>query len=373
MTRLAWHVPPLAALLLCSAAVAAPAPKEGPPSVPFPAGIADPADKVAYVTNAAGGIDAVGLDKGDLLWDAKWPARPLAVVGKRLFAQVPVEGRANVVKILTLDTSAKGKKVRESDAVAFPEWVSVGGGYDRSFASSGRVRDGSLLLTWEARAWYAGGARPSPEVEKRARKLESGVAKVNLDSGKVEMLSADKAPAGPALPKELAKVVSHQYWTGSDWQKKPIVAGKVVAALEATDLGGGKSALTLKRWDLATGKEEESVKLLEGKALWPQVSADGRHLFVHQALVKEQLPKGDYAWWVFDLESGKQVAKLPYEGQLTDAVVLGSRVYYLSYVPRKIGPGATVEPRSVKAVDLATGKQAWERPVEGVKVFPQRR
>jgi hypothetical protein len=369
-SRLAW-LPALVLLAVFSAASAAPAPKDdAPSSVPFPVGIADAAAKVAYVTNTAGGIDAIDLEKGDLLWDTKDPAKPVAVAGKKLVVQVPVAGKANAVKLVILDTAAKGKKLGESDAVTFPDWVSVGGDYGHSFTSRGRVQDGALLLSWDARAWYAGGARPTREIEERARKHDAGVAKVNLESGKVEMLPAEKAPADTPLPKELAKVISQQYWTGSDWQKKPIVAGKVAAALDLKNLGGDKAVLSLKRWDLASGKEEETVHLLEGRALWPQLAGDGRHLFVHQALVKEQLPAGDYAWWVFDLETGKQVAKLPYDGQLTDGVVLGSRLYYLASGPRKFAPGPTVQPRSVKAVDLKTGKLAWERPVQGVQILP---
>jgi hypothetical protein len=359
-------------LLLSGATIAsaAPAPKEDASSLLFPGGVADPVANIAYVTNTAGGIDAISLDKGELLWDTKDGARPLAVIGKKLAVQVPVAGKANEVRIVLLDTAAKGKKLSESDPVTFPDWVSIGGGYGRSFTSSGRIQKGGLFLKWEARAWYAGGARPTPEIERQARKNETRVAKVSLESGKVEMLPADKAPAEPQLPKELEKVVSQQYWTGSDWLKKPLIAGKVAAALVVTNLGGGKSRMSLKRWNLASGKEEETVKLMEGKELWPQVSEDGHYLFVHQALVKEQLPPGDYAWWVFDLETGKEVAKLPYDGPLSNAIVLGQRLYYMASGPRKFAPGPSVQPRSIKAVDLKTGKLTWERPIEGVKILP---
>jgi outer membrane protein assembly factor BamB len=373
MTRVKWSLVLSAIALALSVAQAAPVPKdEAPQSVPFPGGVADTSAKVAYVVNTSGGIDALDLDKGDLLWDTKDPAKPLAVAGKKLVAQVPVKDKANAIKVVVLDTAAKGKKVSESDAITFPDWVSVGGGYGRSFASRGTVLDGDLLLSWEARSWYAGGARPTPEREKAERRQESGVAKVSLEKGKVEMLAADKAPAGagPKVPKDLENVASQQYWTGSDWQTKALVAGTKLAALEVTDAGGGKSVMTLKRWDLTGGKEDEPVKLLEGKSLWPQVSSDGRYLFVHQAVPKEQLAEGDYAWWVFDLETGKQVAKLPYDGALAEPVVVGPRLYYMASGQRKLGPGPMVQPRSVKAVDLKTGKVAWEHDIEGVKILP---
>src|SRR5262249_2605919 len=141
--------------------------------------------------------------------------------------------------------------------------------------------------------------------EKAAGREARGVARVNVESGKVEMLAEDKVPADPTkLPKDLANEKSQQYWTGSDWKTTPLATGNGFAALVQDDKGG---KLSLKRWD-AAGKALETVELMKGKALWPMVSTDGRHLFVHQALVKEQLPEGDYAWWVFSLETGKQVA-----------------------------------------------------------------
>jgi hypothetical protein len=57
-----------------------------------------------------------------------------------------------------------------------------------------------LWLSWEARAWYAGGARPTPQIEKAARKDASGVARIDLDSGKVEPLDSAKIAEGKFFP-----------------------------------------------------------------------------------------------------------------------------------------------------------------------------
>jgi hypothetical protein len=171
------------------------------------------------------------------------------------------------------------------------------------------------------------------------------------------------------LPESLAKTLSHQYWTGSDWKTELFVVGKTVSALTVKE-AGGLGAMALKRWDLDTGKPLETVELLRGKALWPQLSIDGGYLFVHQGVVKEQLPPGDYAWWVFSLETGKQVGKFPFESVLNNVVVYGSRAYHLVDGKVKFQPGPTVQPRSLRAIDLMSGKILWERPVEGQKVLP---
>lgn len=359
-------------MLHATTAWAAPAPEGRTASVPIPAGIADAAGKVGFVANAKDGIDTVDLVNGETLWSSKDARRPLVAFADKFAAQAPVAGKDNAVRIVVLDV-ANGKQLLASDPVVFPDWVTTGLALGRTFNSSAQVDKGDLLLSWEAHAFYAGGAAPTPEILEAARKQARGVARVSLKSGKVQMLDKVPVEAAPPLAEELRKVKSQQYWTGHDWRTEPFVMTDTVSALEARNLGGGKAKLSLRRWDRATGKEEETVPLLEGKELWPQVSGDGRHVFVHQALVKEQLPPGDYAWWVFDLATGKQVAKLPFEGTMAEATVLGDRLYVLTSVPRKGPPvfdAIMEQPRALRAMDLKTGKKLWDHPVEPVRTLP---
>ncbi len=337
--------------------------------VPLPIGVADAEGKVGYVPGAKGGVEAINLETGEVLWTTKDNAKPLALSGKLLAAQVAVPGKANSIRIAVLDRNEKGKQVKLSDPVEFPDWVSVDVTYGRSFSSQAHIEKGELLLKWKANAFYAGGAPPPPQVIEAAKKQASGIARVNLETGKVTMQPPDKAPTEPKvkLPESLAKLTSQQYWTGSDWKTDLFVVGNTVSALAVKDVGGGVREMTLKRWDLKTGEPLKSVELLRGKELWPQVSQDGRFVFVHQALVKEQLPPGDYAWWVFSLESGKQLGKFPYEGNLANLTVLGPRAYYLAG-DTKIGL-KQLQPRFLRAVDLKNGKMIWEHEVEGQKVL----
>lgn len=162
-------------------------------------GVADHNGKVGFVPNTSGGIDALDLASGKLLWDTKAAPQPLLATADRLLAQKLVPGKANQVRIVVLDTTQKGKQLLESQPVAFPDWVSVGVAHGRSFGSTARLTDDALLLTWQARAWYAGGARPTPEIERRARKAASGVVQVDLKTGKVRTLQGDSIPKGMPL------------------------------------------------------------------------------------------------------------------------------------------------------------------------------
>jgi hypothetical protein len=360
----------LAALLAAAATVpAAPAPTDTATAFArVCGGIIDPAGKTLYVAGESGNLEALDLEKGKVLWTTKEPMKPLAAAGKRLVVEVAEKGKPNVVRVVVLDCNQEGKKGLESDPITFPDWVSTGLTHGRSYTSSATLDKNDLLLKWQARSFYAGGARPTPEIEKAARREAHGVARVDLKTGKVEMLDDAKAPADATkLPKDVEGEKSREYWTGSDWKTTPIVTGSGFAALVQDGKGG---PLSLKRWD-AAGKPLETVELMKGKELWPMVSADGRHLLVHQALVKEQLPEGDFAWWVFSLETGKQVAKLPYEGNGEMAVV-GDRVFLVvTGQPKgRPRPGMWDQPRTLKVYDIKSGKLAWEHALEPHKMLP---
>jgi hypothetical protein len=264
-----------------------------------------------------------------------------------------------------------GKKLSTSDPITFPDWVNVGTAHGRSFQSSlTGGKDNTVLLSWEARAWYAGGARPTPEIEKAARKEAHGIAAVDLKTGAVKMRDGEKIPfADEVLPKDLEKVKSAQYWTGSSWETRPFLAGAKVVALSRTMLGQDE-VLTLETWDKVSGKADAAVELLRGKSLWLQLDTGKRYLFVHQALVPEKLPKGDYAWWVFDLTSGKQVAKIPFEPGIRGITVQGKNIYYVTEQTKFGGPKGGQRTRVLKAIDGANGQLVWERPIYAPPVLP---
>lgn len=72
------------AVLLALSGFAAAA-DEGPAPIIIPGGVADGAG-VGYLSSPKGGMVAVDLAKGDVVWDSKEANRPLAVGGKRLVA-----------------------------------------------------------------------------------------------------------------------------------------------------------------------------------------------------------------------------------------------------------------------------------------------
>jgi hypothetical protein len=340
------------------------------PASVFPGGIIDRQAGVVYVQDVSGAIEAVDLATGKVQWRTDSFAQPLALLPDRLLVQAPVKGKGNVVYLVQLDIADKGKQLRISDPITFPDWVNTGTAHGRSFQSllSG-TKGGAVLLSWEARAWYAGGARPTPEIEKAARKEAHGIAEVDLKTGKVTMRDGEKVPMpDEVLPKNVEKLESAQYWTGSSWQKKPFLSGPKVVSFSRTKQGPD-DVLMLETWDRLSGKPDLPVELMRGKELWLHLGADKRHLFVHQALVPEKLPKGDYAWWVFDVTNGQPTAKIPFEPGVQSIAVVGKTVYYVTE-QTKLGPKGGQRTRLLKAVNAASGQEVWQLAIYAPPVLP---
>jgi len=130
-------------------------------------GVTDPKDKVGYFPNTTGGVDALDLATGKLLWSSKDGNRPLLATDTRLFVQA---GKTNSVRVYVLNTTEKGKRVLESLPIKFPSWVSVETAYGRRYSSHGLLDGKCFRLLWNANAFYSGGAAPPPKVQEAERK-----------------------------------------------------------------------------------------------------------------------------------------------------------------------------------------------------------
>ena len=143
----------------------------------LPNGVTDAAGEVGYLTAPQGdGLVAVDLETGKALWETKEANQTLVVDGTRLIART---GRENRLRIVVLDTTAKGKRLLESEPLDLPTWVAVARpwtaqGQNRTFVVGGQMVGGALELDWSAYTGYWGGARPSPEQEKGRTALGRG-------------------------------------------------------------------------------------------------------------------------------------------------------------------------------------------------------
>ncbi len=329
----------------------------------LPGGIADPAGRIGYFSSAGGGIEAVNLQTGEVVWESIEAQLPLLFAGSRLVAQAGI--KRNRVRILVFEAQT-GECVLESDPVVLPAWVVTGAAPGYSFNARWRLERNQLVLAWEAEATLTTTTRP-PAKQQPATKHASGTARIDLDTGLVELGPPKRTTAEPPPQplKEVEKLAVR--WQGT--------IGPLTSAVVLEESGGGQS-LVLRLWDPATGKAAEPKELLRGQRLLVQPTLDGRYLALRDAGTAPDdrgagRPSRERVWTLFPLGLGRPVRQVPYEAGAQALAVVGARVLYVVSGPI---PGAinrpVVPPRTLKAVNLETGKVVWERPVGGKPVLP---
>ncbi len=363
-----WRFGPLVLLLKYlgpAVVLAAPPAGNSPPELPapirLPAGIADPAGRIGFFASAADGIEALDLASGKVLWQTHEAQRPLLVDGDHLLAQAGT--KRNRLRILRFDVKHNGECDFESDPLVFPTWVVTGEAHGRSFTAHWHKDKHHLVLDWEARAWYTGKTHPTPEQEQTARKHARGSARIDLRTGQVEVLSVPTRPTlpQPPLPEQLEKKeLRWQALVGQQWK---------VLALEEQN---GQQCLVLHSWDRQKEMEQPPKELLRGKRLLVRATLDQQILCLreaspgpdeHGSLTQKKAPSW---WYLFSVQTGKLLGRIPDEAGMNTLAVLDKRVFYL--VPGALrGPldQPTLQPQTLKAIDLSSGKKLWEHPVAG--------
>jgi len=345
-------------------ALAAVAPADGPaadaPAVGgiIPGFVADPAGRRGYAANDAGGVDALDLETGKVLWTSKARGRPVAADAGRVLVLRPSPREGTVLCVAALDAE-DGREVLKSDRLPFPTWVYAAAASPRrgaAFAARGCIDGGNLLLAWQARAGTRAGGPP---------RKEEGVLRIDLTSGKAEALTAGQipppSPPAAAVPDAVAREAARDDWADTPGQRKVVTAGGFAVVLDVALAGAAVKKVVLRRWDLSAAKEVDPVTLAEGDALQVVgLPAEGVAL-VRRVGLPETASEEDAAWNVFSLETGKKTATFLSEPDMGPVTVVGPRAYYVLNGPPSDGP----RPRTLKAVDLKSGKRLWERPLDG--------
>jgi outer membrane protein assembly factor BamB len=299
---------PLVAVLVLSAAPAAVA-----AGVSLGDGVVVDAGRgAAYMRGPDGTMSAVELAGGRILWTTSEAAKPVAAADGSVVAQI--ESAAGSLDLVGFDAGS-GRRSGMRASVELPEGVSaiMNDHPNRSFRVSAVDQGGVLLVSWQA---TGDGSRPMqgfvPAVEEggeplpQAQPLErsSGAAHLDLDSGAV-------SPA--AAPAAVAAAMEH------------LPAGAVAGA---------------------------SGNLFS--------SADGRHVLASERQASSD-PFSSYRWRIYDRAGGPALGELSSISSSAPFVVTGGRLVYLSQRSMRPGKGKEVidQPMSIRAFDLASGKEAW--------------
>jgi hypothetical protein len=274
-----------------------------------------------YVMSPQGGIDALDLDTGNVIWKSSAAAKPLLVKGGTLVAQGR-SGRSGELVIVALD--AKRGAERERVAVEIPAALhaQVADGPSRTFRVQAFSAADSVIVTWAAGDRYpVQGALLAPE--------PAGAAPTNTPSNK-------RATAQPL----------------SGAARLDLTAGRAVAMPyeQAQELRTPAPIAVEKSGRQADGLGQQLTSL------------DGRHV-LHSERSGEDKLWAPYRWTVTDA-AGRTVGTVDAPVSMAPFVVSGSRILYVAQpVVRVEGKKMIEEPLRLRALDLKTGAEMWSAVV----------
>jgi hypothetical protein len=306
----------------------------------LPGGVADPSGRNGFFANPDGGVTAVDLRNGKVLWESPAAGRPIVVSGERLYASAPLGSGA--LCVMGLNTTGRGETVFESGSVAIPP---APAGHPRTLRWT--ADKDQLRLTWQ----LPGESTPD------------GGATIDLRSGHVHVLPGHSFALEQKPPVDLARRAVR--WQG--------VVGDAYKALVLEDTAEGQR-LVLYAWDAKTGQARDQRELLQGKRLLVRAAVNDQYLCLRDAVPSPDQKAdvhGRHAWSIFDAATGELVTRLPYEPGTQAIAVCGLRAYCLVVGAVRGSVSQSFEnTRVLKAVELKTGKTVWERPADTRHVNP---
>lgn len=271
--------------------------------------VVDSASGAAYVMSPRGGIDAIELATGNVMWNNRDAAKPLLLKDGKLFAQAR-PGREGQLVVVALDAKA-GRSQGRVD-IEIPSFVraNVLDGPSRRFrAQAFESADGATVVAWTAEEGRALQGLVEPEGDNTPVKETAAAAKAPSLNGAVKIDVA----AGRAVP----------------------VSGVEPRPLTARLAGGDPRQMA---------------------------SIDGRHI-----LRSERNPEGGlwsrYRWTITDA-AGVKLGTVDAPVSMAAFVVSGSQLFYVAQPSVRREENKLVEqPLRLRALDLRTGTALWESAV----------
>jgi len=312
-------------------------------------------EPTVYLMNPKRGIDAVDLSSGKLLWSTTNAAKPLLLHGRRLVAQAESAAPGNRLRIVVLDAQDAGKLLLEAN-VQLPKdtQVAIDDGLGITFRTSTRLHDDKVIVSWQYSEQHIGGAPPGPNDKVR---VTAGAVRIDLKTGNTDSLKSEEVPPTPEtqLPDNVARLITLGTLPGPLWQ-----VGNVLAAIERTRDKGGQRTI-LRRWHSETGRPMPEVVLFGGELTYRYTSADGRYLLGSKRLDSAKHP---WAWRIYALETGKQVAEVHNPSPAAWFFITASSLILEAPPTGRISNGGVVidKPLRLHVIDLETSNELWEWP-----------
>jgi hypothetical protein len=356
-------------LLLLAVAAADPSRAEAPDprrdgSFEFrPGVIVDEARSLCYLMSVEGGVEALDLLSGKILWTTAAAQKPLLLLDSTLVAQAGPQGPGNLLRLVLLDPTKSGAVKRRVDA-KLPEGVRAGidEGSGSSFSTVAWAASGVLTVSWTYSRAQISGAEDTTRGGGAGQGL-AGAVRVNLNTGEVSLEGSGRSPPSTSspLPTALSRLEERGRLPHPLWR-----TDNVYAAVSRVRKDDGSERTVLKRWHAATGDSLPDVALFAGGYTVRYPSADGKNLLASR-LAAASPPYDRYDWAVFSLASGARIAELQLNVPGAWFFVTGPLLVYETQPRARVVDGTWMrEPRQLHGVDLKTGRERWTRPFRDI-------
>ncbi len=319
--------------------------------VPIPRGLADPKGNFGYLVDVQDLIHQLDLESGASLARSSVRGRPLALYDGALIGWAAAPGTSPAIRLFSAARQGDALQMNWETALPLPDWVELGSAEPGRFAITARVEGSRLVVTWEARTQYAGGAPPPAEVTQA--QSNSTARTLRLDPGTGAVLSEETVAislvATPELPQLSPGLFFVPYLQNGIWATQPwgVNGAEHYLVREASQPG-----ILLVRRESPGADGEERMRLSSDPGAEAAVTPDGGLIFIHEPARPEQ------AWSIFSVRTGEPVTRLPYEVGTEDVAVLGNRVLYL--VIEMSGGSRQL---TLRCRLLDTGEACWAFPL----------
>jgi outer membrane protein assembly factor BamB len=284
--------------------------------------IVDLPQKRIYSMAVDGGINAVDLSTGKVVWDSKEAAKPIGFSAGKLFGQADSGPRTNELQVVALDPRT-GQKLTAAraplPAQVLASVVPTSAGTFSAVTSS--LPGGETIVSW---------------------RFVKQIPRAIPPNTKANLPASGAAPAAPASAERQTSSGSFLFrpTTGS--------LDAVVSDLEPQNV------------------TQPEIRTLEEPATIPGrkfLSADGR-AFVVSTRTGSDSEFNNYTLTVYDRQTNARLGEFKSQVAAVPFFVANSTVVFESGpTVQRVPAGLIRQPSTVRAVELGTGKEIWSVPI----------
>ncbi len=277
--------------------------------------VADPARGEVYLMAPAGGVEALRVADGQVAWTSRDAAEPLAVAGGRLLCTAEPAAGGRRLEVVALDPASGGAAaVRGSFELPRGVRAAVEDSFDGAFAPEASSGPGAgLVVSWQATSRITRGMPTEDDAQGGpVRGPARGGATFDLATGRMVPLAP--GALGPPRPPQTPDI-----------------------------------------------EQDERLADVPGTQFR---SADGAHVMTRTRNENRRSPDR-WKWSIFAQRDGTLVGGAALPASYSPFFVSGTRLVVVTTArQRRSAEGRLVsEPLTLRAIDLSTGREVWQRPV----------